>query len=328
MSAAPTNALTAVVLMPRQFDELAASLFHLRRQTIARLIEVVLVHTPAGRDSIDVTRFDEFCGFRPVQIDAIATVAAGFVAGAQAATAPVVALVEDHVFLDPRWAEWVCEAHAAPCAAVAPRMRNANPDTFTSWANFLACFGEAFTLDAATPLESGPGHNTAYKRSVLQHYDAELQTLYQSERTFHYRLRHDGHTIIAEPRAELAHVNISIPREALAHAFLGGILFGQYRAVGMRALEKVARSVLAPLVPPLRLWRTLRALGPLQVLNGEAPVLAFAMLPLLLVAHAAGEVAGYWRLVRGVEARYEHFELHRIACVRPAERALLLQPPA
>jgi hypothetical protein len=46
------------------------------------------------------------------------------------------------------------------------------------------------------------------------------------------------------------------------------------------------------------------------------------------VAHAAGEVAGYWRLVRDVEARYEHFELHRIVCLRPGEKTLLLRPPA
>jgi len=32
---------------------------------------------------------------------------------------------------------------------------------------------------------------------------------------------------------------------------------------------------------------------------------------------------GYWPIVRNVESKYEFFELHRIACVRPEERALM-----
>jgi hypothetical protein len=79
---------------------------------------------------------------------------------------------------------------------------------------------------------------------VLEHYAGELERLYQSERMFHYRLRGDGHTILAEPRAELAHVNISVLRQAVAHAFLG-VLFGEYRAKAVGTAEKIARSVLA-----------------------------------------------------------------------------------
>jgi hypothetical protein len=172
-------------------------------------------------------------------------------------------------------------------------MRNGNPITATSWANFLFCFGEAFGIDSTGPVDCGPGHNTSYKRAVLEHYAGELERLYQSERMFHYRLRGDGHTILAEPRAELAHVNISILREAIAHAFLGGVLFGEYRAKAMGTAEKVARSVLAPLVPLLRLWRLLTTAGYRRIADNGSPPRALVLLPLLLVGHAAGEVAGY-----------------------------------
>jgi hypothetical protein len=328
MSPPGTHVLTAVVVMPRAFDELAAMLSHLAKQTLASRLEVVLVHTPAGRSTIDAAAFAGFGAFKMVEVPSVPTVATGFVAGAAKATAPVVALVEDHVFLDPLWAEWVCQAHLTPCAAVAPRMRNGNPITATSWANFLICFGEAFGIDSTGPVDCGPGHNTSYKRAVLEHYAGELERLYQSERMFHYRLRGDGHTILAEPRAELAHVNISILHEAVAHAFLGGVLFGEYRAQAMGTAEKIARSGMAPLVPLLRLWRLLTTAGYRRIADNGSPPRALVLLPLLLVGHAAGEVAGYWRLVRGIEARYEHFELHRIACLRPGEEALLLNPPA
>jgi hypothetical protein len=104
----------------------------------------------------------------------------------------------------------------------------------------------------------------------------------------------------------------------------GGVLFGEYRAKRMAPGERIARSLGAPLVPALRLWRLLRSAG--RLLQGGSPWQAYSLLPLLLVGHAAGEVAGYWRLVRGIEARYEHFELHRIACLRAGEEALLLNP--
>ena len=326
MSPPTSPALTAIVLMPRAFDELAAMLSHLAAQTIAPALEVILVHTPAGRGAVDTSVFDGFGAFKTVEVPALPTVATGFVAGVSAASAPVVALIEDHVFLDPGWAQWVTDAHAAPCAAVAPRMRNGNPATATSWANFLICFGEAFGVDSRAAVESGPGHNTSYKRQVLDQYRSELDRLYQSERMFHYRLRHDGHTILAEPRAELAHVNISIPREAIAHSFMGGVLFGQYRAKTMTAGEKILRSVLAPLVPPVRLWRLLAANGYRRIAEGGSPPRALVIVWLLLIGHATGEVAGYWRLIRGIEGRYEHFELHRIACLRAGEEALLLNP--
>lgn len=315
--------LTAVLVMPRGFGELAGAIAHLRAQTRRDAIEIVLVHTPGRRGEIDPTRFDGFHGFRPVEIGALPTVAAGFVAAVAAASGDVVALVEDHVLLDPGWAAAVLAAHAHPCAAVAPCMSNGNPGTAMSWANFLISFGEAFGARPFGPVESGPGHNTSYKRAVLDAYRDDLLSLYQSERNFHYRLRQDGHAILYDPQARLAHLNISVGLQALRHAFLGGALFGIYRAGGMPGHEKAARTVIAPLVPPLRLWRLLRSLRADPAAMRAIPWPAWLLVPGLLAAHAGGEAAGYWRLVGDIEARYEYFELHRIECLLAGERALM-----
>jgi hypothetical protein len=320
--------LTAVMLMPGSFSILTASLSSLARQTITDRIELVLVHTPAFESSIDRSACGGFHSVKFVRIDRMPTVAAGFVAGVAAASAPVVALVEDHVFLDARWAENVDEAHRQPCAAVVPRMTNGNPATVWSWANFLVSFSEMFAMRTAGSVESGPGHNTSYKRAVLRSFGDELESLYQSERMLHYRLREGGHRILAEPRAQLAHVNISVPREALRHAFLGGALFGQYRAAEMGLAERIGRTIGAPLVPVVRCWRIGRTLGLRRLLDGKASRAAIFVAPLLLVVQAAGEAAGYWRLVRHIEAHYHHFELHRLECVRQSERSLLIDKAA
>lgn len=315
------DTLTAVMVMPRGFTELTEALRHLQGQTRCDAIEVVLVHTPANAGEVDAAAFAMFRRFAAVTVESIPAVASAFVAGLDAARGDVVALIEDHVLLEPQWTAIVLAAHAQPVAAVAPRMTNANPGTGISWANFLASFSESVAVRPAGPVDSGPGHNTSYKRAVLLGYRDELRSLYQSERSFHYRLRQDGHVILHEPSARQAHLNISVHREALRHGFLGGVLFGAYRARNMPLVEKLARTLLAPLVPPTRLWRTRR------FLRGGAslvmPRSAWALLPVLLVAHAAGEAVGYWNLVTDIEGQYEHFELHRLECLRRDERRLM-----
>ncbi len=315
------DTLTAVLIMPRGFAEMAEALRHLQAQTRCDAIEVVLVHTPAHAADIDRGAFTRFRRFVAVPVDGIPTVAFGFVAALDAATGDVIALVEDHVLLEPGWAAAVLAAHRRPSAAVAPRLANANPATAISWANFVASFSDAIAERPAGPVDSGPGHNTSYKAAVLRQYRDELLTLYQSERVFHYRLREDGHVILHDPHARQAHLNISVPRQAVGHAFLGGIMFGTYRSRAMGVLEKAARTALAPLVPAVRLWRTWRTLSGTADL--VVPAAAWALLPLLLISHAAGEAMGYWNLVGGIDARYEHFELHRLECLRSDERNLM-----
>jgi hypothetical protein len=315
--------LTAVVVMPRGVEELAGSLARLDAQTCRDRIEVVLVHTPAHGHEIEAARFRHFRAFRTVTLAAVPTVAAAFAAASQVAAGDVVSLVEDHVLLDPGWAAAVLAAHDRPCAAVAPLMANANPATAISWANFLSSFHEAIGGGAAGPVPCGPGHNTSYKREVLLGYGAELQSLYQSERAFHYRLLRDGHAIWHSPDARLAHLNISRRRHALRHAVLGGALFGRYRSNGMGVAERLVRTAGVPLVPLVRLMRILGAVRRAPV--GPLPHTAWAMLGLLLVGHAVGEALGYWNLAGEIEARYEFFELHRLECLRDEERALMLE---
>ena len=320
---APGPLLTTVLAMPRGFDELTGAIAHLRAQTMRPRIQVVVVALTDRVAEIDRSAFEGFHRLDVVTVPALPTVATGTAAGVRLAAGQFVTLVEDHVFVEPDWAARVCEPFERGCAAVAPLMLNGNPATAVSWMNFLVCFNDAIAFGSAGPVESGPGHNTVYRRSVLTRYEAEgLERLLQTERNFHYRLRADGDVIWAEPRARLAHVNISIPSEALRQGFLGGVMFAQYRSAQMSFPEKLARTLLGPAVPPLRLlrmaatrWRTGRSYG--------APVAGWLLVPSGLVAHAMGEMVGYWGVLRNIEASYEFFELHRMACVRPEERSLM-----
>ena len=256
-----------------------------------------------------------------VAVERIPTVASAFVAALDAATGDVIAQVEDHVLLEPGWAAAVLRAHERPSAAVAPRLANANPSTAISWANFLAAFSEAIVERPVGPVDCGPGHNTSYKAAVLRQYRDELVTLYQSERMFHYRLRQDGHVILHEPHARQAHLNISVFREAVSHAWLGGIMFGAYRGRDMGVVREggadgagasgAAAALVADVAPAV--WHAASTCRPRRGCCSARSC----------VTHAAGEAVGYWDLVRDVESHYEHFELHRLECLRSDERPLM-----
>ena len=59
-----------------------------------------------------------------------------------AATAPIVALTENHCFPDPDWAEKLVAAYDGDYAGVAPAIGNANPETTLSWAMYGAGYAK------------------------------------------------------------------------------------------------------------------------------------------------------------------------------------------
>src|SRR5262245_4575316 len=107
--------LTAMLLMPRGFEELTGTVTHLRAQTIRPQIQVVLIVIRGRETEIDRCQFDGFAALDVVIVDSMPTVASGFAAGVRRATADVVALVEDHVFVEPEWAARVCDAFSGGC---------------------------------------------------------------------------------------------------------------------------------------------------------------------------------------------------------------------
>ena len=113
----------------------------------------------------------DFSSVKVVPIDSAASVARANAAGIRAATSSVVALTEDHSFPDPEWAENLIKAHEQPWAAVGPAVRNANPATAVSWADFFIGYGPWAEPISAGTVDFLPGHNSSYKRAVLLEYE-------------------------------------------------------------------------------------------------------------------------------------------------------------
>jgi hypothetical protein len=243
-------------------------------------------------------------------------------AGVRRARAPIVALAEDHAFPEPGWAEALLARHEGPWAVVGPQVRNANPDTLVSWADYVLSYGPFATGSAGGEAAAAAGHNSSYKRALLEREGDGLEDALAAEWVFHMRLRSEGEGVYVEPRAVIAHVNFSKLRPFLFHSFKGGRSHAASRALHWSLGRRLVYAVGCAILPALRLARLSRALPPSQ--RRVVPAMALPLMLAGLVTDAAGQAAGFAR------GRPEHvhgdlleLELERVRYVSAADASSL-----
>lgn len=286
--------LSVVVVTPTTFAQVRRTVEHLARQSAADRLELVLVAPrPDAVDDARPGELDPFAGVRTVAVGPIANVDRASADGVHAAAAPLVAIIEDHGFVQPGWADALLRAYASGTwHAVGAVMRNANPGSHLSWCNLLLAYGWWMHPERAGIVDDVPGHNVSYQRGALTAFGDDLADRLGRAGDLHDRLRDDGARFLLAPDAEVAHVNPSRWTSTVRLRFHAGRLYGWRRRQGWSLARRVAYGLAAPLIPLVRL-RHLRA----GLLAGSgAAHLVPAILPTLLavlVVDAAGQAAGY-----------------------------------
>jgi hypothetical protein len=309
MVASGRPAMSIVVITPDRFETISTVLRHAHAQSVKEELEIVIVAPTVDVIPLDAPTMHGFHSVRVVPFGAVASsTAAARAEGVRAASAPIVAFVEDHCFPQPGWAAALIAAHRNSWAAVGPAVGNANPKSAISWANLLIEYGPWLEPATAGAVEHLPGHNSSYKRSVLLEYGPALETMLETESILHWDLRAKGFALLLEPAAMALHMNFTTIGASMRLRFHGGRLFAAARTRRWSLARRVAYAAASPLIPIVRLrrilaqaWRQRAAALPVNAL----PALAF-----LLICDAAGEMAGYL-LGAGTEAqRAGEFEFH------------------
>jgi len=302
--------LSVVVVTPDRLATVRKTLRHLKSQSICGRIEILIVAPASEGLGLDESELREFYGHRVVEVGHMRSTARARAAGVRAASAEVVALVEDHAFPAPGWAEALVERHAEEWAAVGPVMSNANPRSATSWANLLIEYAPWLEPCEAGEREHLPGHNGSYKRALLLEYGGRLEAMLDAESVLHWDLRARGHRLYLEPRARVFHQNFSAPAPSLALRFNGGRLFASARARGWPAWRRALYACASPLIP---LVRCARIVGELSK-PGRPRRLMPKVLPALFAGLAfdgAGELAGYAFGAGDAMRKLSDMEFHR-----------------
>jgi hypothetical protein len=214
-------------------------------------------------------------------------------AGIRAATAPLVALLEDHTFPAPGWAEGLIKAHSlGHYAATGPVVANANPFSWASWGNFLVYYGEVSFAHPDDQIQHLPANHSCYRREVLLQYQEQLPDLLEMEPAFHTFLLARGHRLHQEPTSIAYHLNFSTSRDGAMEYFHASKIFAAQRRRGWGFGRRLVYAAGSPLLPPLRGLRIVRYV---KMANLGIAILLKALIPsfAVLMANAAGEMIGY-----------------------------------
>lgn len=324
---ATAPALSVVVVATDGYTSARKTIRHLKAQTIQDQIEVLLVAESAEALAIDAADKAGFFAFEIVEQNPIGWVDHAQAPAIRRARAGVVALIEDHAYPAPDWAEILLEAHQGPWSAVGAAIANANPGTMLSWANLLLSYGSAGWTDPVAEgheVENLPNHNVSYKRDVLLAYDDVLEQMLERGSDFHARLKAAGHRFYLVP-GRVYHMNPSLLRSVWSLRFEAGRLYGFQRAEQEQwpTWKRVLYAGGAPLIPLVRLrWfkRTMVDEGPYRTLWPQ--ILPATMVG--LAADAAGQAFGYVNGLGDALQKLADFEVDRLQHVTEADRRAVL----
>ena len=308
-------AMSVILPTPDTFETIRRTVDALRAQSIADRLELVIV-APAVDLPVEPVAVEGFASVQVVGVGKITSSNAARVAGIRVARAPIVALAEDHCFPEPDWAAALLATHGEECAAVGPALRNGNPGTAVSCANFLAEYGR-WVGRLAGEIEELPGHNSAYRRALLLGYGDELEELMAAESVIQEALRRSGERLLLEPAARAAHYSFSIFRSSVTLRYHGGRMFAGHRVRGWKWPRRLMYIVGAPLIPFVRLRRLL---GPARRSTGIAPWRLIPVLLLLLIVDGFGELVGYLVGPGDSDALLASIEFHRERYMTSADR--------
>jgi hypothetical protein len=125
-------------------------------------------------------------------------------AGVSAATAPNVALIEDHCLVSEHWVELHVEAHRAGHAVVGGPIRNAATKRVRDWAAFFCEYSAVMEPMPRGAVPALPGMNVSYDRSALGAIE-DLLRAGRWETWLHARLKERGFALHCEPEAVVDH---------------------------------------------------------------------------------------------------------------------------
>jgi hypothetical protein len=246
---------------------------------------------------------------RIVEVGDLVPIERAFAAGIRAASAPVVLIGETHAFPEPGALEPLIRAICDEgYAAVAPGLRNANPQTSASWASLMVTYG--WTLGERREANALSTHNTAYRRELLLAFGDELPALLRLGGDVHDRLRRQGHRLLVEPASVFAHQNVVKLRSCIGDRFHAARSYSASRSESWSLARRALYAVSAPLIPLVIAARVVRSPG-WRAHRSELPRSIFLPMAVSLAAHGAGELAAYAAGVGNSPERIIEYEIHR-----------------
>jgi hypothetical protein len=226
-----------------------------------------------------------------IGVDRNATIPEMRATGFDAATAPAIGVIEDHVLVRDGWARTMLGALGADTPVVGGPIENAAVDTLMDWASFLCEYSHCIPPLPEGTVDWLPGNNVVYARSVLAAHDGAIRE-HKWENRLHDAIRESGTPLTCRPDIVADHKKHFTFGEYMSQRYLYSRSYAGARVRGAPLTKRLAYAAGSLLLPPVLFMRTvsrIRAKGRHRAeLNRSLPYIAF-----FVVAWAAGELVGY-----------------------------------
>jgi len=312
-------ALSAIIVIPGEFDSTRRLVRYLQQQTICDQLELVMVLPKKSTMTLGPELLAAFWGYQVIETGPFQTINQARAVGIRQAKAPVVVLTEDHCFPIPGWAEALVNAHRQPWAAVGPSFGLMNQHSYPVWAMFFLQYGRWIKPTPSGVMSDIAGHNSSYKKEILLSYGAELEKILEFEYALHQDLQRRGYQLYLESAAETFHVFIADRRTSLEANYVVGRLLAGTRANYLPKWKALLYCLTTPLLPPLRTYRVVKRIYSLGWQNKLLPgILPWLILYLLVTTW--GEFNGYLFGIGYAQQKTLEFEARRQNFVTDQEK--------
>ena len=230
---------------------------------------------------------------RLLEVDSSVTIPAMRALAFDAATAPAIAVIEDHVIVPPGWARQMLNALGDGTRVVGGAVENAATTTVLDWAAFLCEYSHCLPPLTSGSVEWLTGNNVAYPRALLDRYAGAVHAG-KWENHLHDAMRQNGVTLVCEPQIVVGHKKHYSFGEYLSQRYLYARSYAGARVTGVAFPVRTAYGLAAFVLPPLLFYRTVTRI----LRKGRHQGWLVRSLPLIAVfvcAWGLGEVVGYWR---------------------------------
>jgi len=207
------------------------------------------------------------------------------------ATAPSVAVIEDHVIVPDGWAKALLDAQSEVTPVVAGCVENAATESLVDWAAFLCEYSHCTPPLPAGPAEWLTGNNVVYSRALLERYRAVAESG-GWENQLHDAFKRDGVPLTCRPDIVVGHKMHYTFSLYMSQRYLYSRSYAGSRASGAGSGRRLAMGIASLALPPVLFWRTVSRIRAKGRHQGEL-VKALPLLALFVVAWAAGEAVGY-----------------------------------
>ncbi len=210
----------------------------------------------------------------------------------EAATAPVVAVIEDHVIVPPGWARAHLEAHARGEQVVGGAVENAATERLVDWAAFLCEYHHLIPPLPAGPVPGITGNNTSYDRELLlAHREAWRAGRWEDH--LHAAMQRGGVVLVSHPEIRVGHKKHYSVGEYLSQRYLYSRAWAGVRASGTPVAARFVAGAARVALPPVLYLRIVRTIWNKGRHRREL-LRSLPLLALFALGWAAGEMVGFW----------------------------------